>query len=486
MIRRILTAALFALLLTLSLSAQQLDEKQQAALSSKLEEYLAGMAGDPAESQGKECDFISSNCTDSLVRQWVTLYLYDHYLQSKIMGDDAVAVYLADAWLLSGKVSFQNEVDRINAKIFTDFNRSSLIGKPAPELLLKDHNELVVNPVELSKGKYFLLYFYDTDCSTCAVETVRLKQFLSGNKFPLDVYAVYTADDEGSWARYRTVNLNLPGIVHLWDPGMDSAFQRKYGILQTPGMFLVGPDGTILGRRLDTDALSQLIGRFSVPQPYAYGTPASKAFFDTVFSEDVNDSDIVNLTDYLLSKSRKEDSEKEFRHTTGDLLYYLVSRRGEAYRQATQAVIEKFIRPFGADPEVTALADFTYDLLSRAPVGSSLPDLSLHGTLRSRPGLFCKGIRTGAFNLFSVGGDPLYLVFHTSGCGNCEETLAAVERRLGEGAEKKARYLLVDMDELFSSYPEEAKAVMDSFDRSVLPFVLEARGGKVVRRYVDL
>ena len=38
MIRRILTAVLLALFLPLSLSAQQLDEKQKAALSSKLYE----------------------------------------------------------------------------------------------------------------------------------------------------------------------------------------------------------------------------------------------------------------------------------------------------------------------------------------------------------------------------------------------------------------------------------------------------------------
>ena len=114
MIRRILTAVLLALFLPLSLSAQQLDEKQKAALSSKLDEYIAGLAGDSADVQDKECDFIISNCTDSLVRQWVTLYLFDHFLNSKIMGDDAVAVYLADNWLLNGKVSFrQNEIASI-------------------------------------------------------------------------------------------------------------------------------------------------------------------------------------------------------------------------------------------------------------------------------------------------------------------------------------------------------------------------------------
>ena len=30
-------------------------------------------------------------------RQYVALKIYDHYLQSRIMGDDGVAVHLADA-----------------------------------------------------------------------------------------------------------------------------------------------------------------------------------------------------------------------------------------------------------------------------------------------------------------------------------------------------------------------------------------------------
>ena len=44
-------------------------------------------------------------------------------------------------------------------------------------------------------------------------------------------------------------------VTNLWDPSLNSDFQRKYGVLKTPQMFLIGKDGVILGRKLDVPAL---------------------------------------------------------------------------------------------------------------------------------------------------------------------------------------------------------------------------------------
>ena len=47
--------------------------------------------------------------------------------------------------------------------------------------------------------------------------------------------------------------------------------------------------------------------------------------------------------------------------------------------------------------------------------------------------------------------------------------------------------LLVEMDALLTDYPAEATAVLDGFDLSSLPFVVETdKDGVVTRRYVDL
>ena len=247
--KRLLTA-LLAVFLAFSLHAQ---DNRFDALGAKLEEYFAALAGDPIPMQNAECDFLIESCQDSLTRQFVALKMYDHYLNSKIMGDDGVAVHIADTWFIPGKVAMHSELDLLNAKVFAEFNRQAQLGAVAPSLVVMDKDGETVTVPE--RGEYTVLYFYDTSCSTCRIETPRLCNFLKETDFPLKAVAFCTGDDEEEWAQYQASSLNVPGITHVWDPEMDSDYQRKYGVLQTPRMFLIGPDGTVVGRGLDTPAL---------------------------------------------------------------------------------------------------------------------------------------------------------------------------------------------------------------------------------------
>ena len=83
-----LLLALAAVFAVLTLRAQ--DDRYEA-LGAKLEEYFAALAGEPLSVQNAECDYLIESCKDSLVRQFVTLKIYDHYPKSKIMGDEGVA-----------------------------------------------------------------------------------------------------------------------------------------------------------------------------------------------------------------------------------------------------------------------------------------------------------------------------------------------------------------------------------------------------------
>ena len=80
--------SLFLLLKTGEMSsfAQQLDSARMNALSSRLSEYFEALKHESLDVQKAECDFLISSCTDSLVRQFVALSIYDHYADSRIMG----------------------------------------------------------------------------------------------------------------------------------------------------------------------------------------------------------------------------------------------------------------------------------------------------------------------------------------------------------------------------------------------------------------
>ena len=54
------------------------------------------------------------------------------------MGVEAVAVHIVDKWFTSGNARPESDIELMNARIFADFNRASLVGMPAPGLTLKN------------------------------------------------------------------------------------------------------------------------------------------------------------------------------------------------------------------------------------------------------------------------------------------------------------------------------------------------------------
>ena len=471
-------------LLALGLRAQSYDE-----LGARLEEYFAALTGESAAVQNAEADFLIESCQDSLVRQYVALKVYDHYLQSKIMGDEAVAVHVAEKWFLSGAIPMHSDADMLNAQVFVMFNRSSLIGQRAPSVTLKDSlGQEVTIP---AAGGYSAIYFYDTSCSTCKVETPRLRQLMEEGRYPLTVYAVNVGDLADAWEEYRK---NLPGAVHLWDPLHESDWQIQYGVLQTPKLFLIGPDGVILGRGLDTPALRLLLEKELDQSSYVYGEAARLERFGQLFSaygDSLKTADILEMADLLAARTMGEGHVPAYKQTIGDLLYYLYSQRSEACREAIGPFVERFILAYDVwdatedKTQVLSLANLLLDFSSRSPVGSPVPDLQVPGVLRRKGCLFVRASRPGTYSLRALKGNPSYVVFYSPDCSSCKETLSAVDALVRQN--RKARVLLVDMDAVFVDQPDLAARLLDCFDLSTLPFVLElAPDGTVLRRYVQL
>ena len=132
-----------------------------------------------------------------------------------------------------------------------------------------------------------------------------------------------------------------------------------------------------------------------------------------------------------------------------------------------------------------SLGHFLADVTSRTPVGSLVPDLKVPGVLRRKPCLFARDGKEGEFALRKLKGKPGYVVFYTGGCNACKETLDDVSALVT--SKPKVRVLLIDMDELMSSNPDLAETLLETFDLTAMPFILELdRKGVITHRYVDL
>ena len=256
------------LILTLSLcicaiaARAQTDSASLAKMDAMLDEYVAAIEQETVEAKGQECDFLISACTDSMLRQRTALKLYSHYITSRLMGDEGVAIGIYDRWIATGKVSMLSETDEMNASVYAEFNRRTLLGCEAPVLDIQDPDG---RPVTIggSGDRQRVLLFYDTDCPKCKLETIILKSYLEMCEAPLDLYAVYTGDDAASWEQYRREKLDIKSdsvrVFHAWDPDSESDMQRLYGVLETPRMYLIDAGGKVIGRRLTTEALQKIV-----------------------------------------------------------------------------------------------------------------------------------------------------------------------------------------------------------------------------------
>jgi len=249
-----------AAILLLFLAAFQLRAQDYAPLDSLMDLYILSMRPESVEAKIAETDYMIAAARDSLTRQHIALRLFDSYRESPLMGEEEVALHIYDSWFATGLLQMRSEFDLMDARLFADFNRSTMLGMDAPRVTL--HKPCGGTLTVPAKGKTAMLWFYDTSCAKCRAESLVLPKVLEDcATVPVDFYAVYCGQDKKEWRQFRRsfrVGGKKVKVIHLWDPEIDSDYLRLYGVISTPKMYMVEPHGSIIGRRLEPDNLPQM------------------------------------------------------------------------------------------------------------------------------------------------------------------------------------------------------------------------------------
>ena len=495
MLKKIVILITF-LLCTLVCGAEGRVQKDTAvlnALSAKLHEYFEAMKYEPVQVQMGECDFLIESTSDSLLKSHVAKTIYDHYSNSPVMGVEAVAIHVYDKWYKPGHVKMDSDAELLGAKIFAEFNRMSQVGCSAPELQMEASDGSFVQLFQDGdkQNGFRILYFYDTDCSNCKIQSILLSNVLATESFPVEFYAIYTGDDRESWMKYISERFDIPQssakIFHLWDPEIDSDFQRKYGILQTPRMFLIAPDGVVTGRGLDAFALSQMLHQIFDSVDLEYGSEESAALYDGIFAGVTpNVSDVRMLADQIASSTLPKGDTLMFRQMTGDLLYYLSTRSGEGFKEGLDYLIDTYItdnkvwRSADDSLKIVGFAGIMDDLLSKSKPGTQVADIKIPGLKAT-----WKGEKVYKKSLKKLGAARNIIIFYTEGCNICEAEKRAARDLVS--SDKNVAVLLINVDEIMHTNPALASKLFDKFDLSSLPFILETNSkGLIHRRYTTL
>lgn len=472
---------------SLSVSIQQ-DSSVYKAVDAKLQEYFSALAEESVDVKSAECDFIIGSAADSLLRNHIAVKSYYHYLGSTLMGDEAVAIHIFDTWFEKGLTAFSGQEEYLNAKIYAEFNRNSLIGCMAPTLVAEDYEGRVREVLDKASGRYSVLYFYDSDCAKCQIQSILLRNLLNEKDLPIDFIPFFTGTDAEKWEEYRSGYLdfkcNRMTVTHLWDPEVNSDFHRKYGVLQTPRLFLMAPDGKIIGRSLNAGVLENMLEYAFSQRDLNYGSEEAEMMFDSVFSDlsqkELKDR-IVALSEHVSATTLPSGDTLVFRQMIGDILYYLVPKRGEAYKEGLDYLIDEHIlgRPDvwkskDDSLKVVSMAQLMGDLLSKSRPGTRVSDIRL-----KLEKVTSRGTSVVSRRLSRLGSKSNMIFFYTEGCKVCA---AEKEAALKSGH----KIYMINVDEVLADSPNLAFSLFDSFDLSALPYIVETdRKGRVVRRYIS-
>ena len=291
-----------------------------------------------------KAELLVNSGVDASEKGAIAYYIYDYYRNSNIMGYDEIAIYFADNYILNDRYPIPSDADLFSIKLFAEFNRSSLIGMAAPELVMEDPSGANISILNGNQD-YTILYFYEDDCSACSRTTPALMQYLSRiDGINFTIYMIYTQSDRERWMNYIKTFVHpfkLPEtikVVHLWDPEFTSNYPTKYGIISTPGLFLLDNTNTIIGRGLTPTALGQVVDVYeSTP------TPMESAIEQTFAPiEQVSDTSIVHQVIDRIFEQTRENPEM-FHEVFYTMYQYLKNSTNYTFQQGAMYLGKRYI-----------------------------------------------------------------------------------------------------------------------------------------------
>ena len=356
----------------------------------------------------------------------------DYYSNAPIMGQEAVPIYVADNYFLNKKLPWSDPETFPLLYTVAEFNRASLIGCDAPELVMES---LTGERISLRQdgGHYKLLYFYDPQCATCREYTAavaELARTYRGGR--LSLFTVNTGSDRAQWEAYIEEHFGditawKVDMRHLWDPEDANDYHRAYGVLSTPTLLLIDAQNKIIGRRLDPAAAKELLGHYNFADRET--RKLVKEVCSTLAPIDTATADQIGRTFY----TKMAADSATYRETMYELFNDLRDHANHSYQEAAALVAERYILGHSDyfSPEYVERVRYALEVFRMNPVGSIAPDVMLRDTAGAQHGMLeGKAKKT-------------LVIFHIVGCPDCRREFDGIVRYADEYAKKGLRIVCV-------------------------------------------
>lgn len=249
----------------------------------KLEKYFTKIVVQSPDSINIEADKIIKKTTfNTEIYKYTVHYITNTFEKSKYMGMDAVFVHMSLKYYTHELAYWVDsvQIEKIRERALAQ--EPLLLGKKAINLSLLDTAGVWQNMYK-NNADYTFLVFWDPECGHCKKEMPKLAKYFETIKDKnIKVFAV-SSDHNENWKKFIRdnkmdfTNVAVPQEVYkdqlkvneyvlsgLTDiPSLN--YSTTYDIFTTPQIYLLDKNKIILGKKLDTDLLKQIMeNRFKI------------------------------------------------------------------------------------------------------------------------------------------------------------------------------------------------------------------------------
>jgi peroxiredoxin len=250
------------------LSDDALIRLPQPLYSQKVNEYLDKLFAPQVDTLKKEIEkLVAKTKKNQETYKYMVFTLVLKYQNPEIMGLDGLFVFLYDKYFATGEMNFwANERYRKNLKDHADRLRKSLVGNPAPNLIMQDENFQPRSMYDI-KNKYTVLFIFDPDCGHCKTETPKLVNFYTKNKTKLDVevFAV-SADTSMKKMREYIKTMNMKWITVNGPRTYVGSYHDLYDAMTTPTLYVIDDRKKIIAKKIPIERLEEFLTNYDKVQ----------------------------------------------------------------------------------------------------------------------------------------------------------------------------------------------------------------------------
>lgn len=229
----------------------------------RLENYLdQGLRNAPPETIIKYVDSLIDRSRPSKENfRYLVHTIAEKYLQSNVMSYDAVYVHLVQRYIEPGLCEWMSPttVDE-NVKRANTWDRL-LIGKVAPELILKD-SAGVFHSMHHLPNKYTLLVFWSPTCGHCKTMIPELynKYVQYKERCDIGAFAILSEPDEHTRPKwYDFIRQHHLDWLNLDGGEANIDWHEVYDVITTPQIYLLDNEKKIVAKRLSASTFEQVI-----------------------------------------------------------------------------------------------------------------------------------------------------------------------------------------------------------------------------------